>query len=133
MWSAGQSWRGKPRQYTGGLSTAFLWTSGTGTKATHTSHPIKVYYNSTTTGLGMTSFTPFRKILIRYTPNSARSPPTVCSNCSERAYLQSAFLRSVMIFVKYREVSTHTILPNFIVNYRDSVVFAFWRPQRRHR
>ena len=32
---------------------------------------------------------------------------------------QSAF-RSVMIFVKYREVSTRTILPNFISNCGDS-------------
>ena len=28
---------------------------------------------------------------------------------------------------QYREVSTHTILPNFIGNCRDSVVFAFWQ------
>ena len=35
--------------------------------------------------------------------------------------------RSVVIFVKYREVSTRTILPNFIGNCGDSVVFAFWR------
>jgi len=41
---------------------------------------------------------------------------------------QSAFLRSVAIFVKYRKVSTRTILPNFISNCRDSVVFAFWWP-----
>jgi len=31
-----------------------------------------------------------------------------------------AFLRSVVIFVKYREVSTRTILPNFISHCRDS-------------
>jgi hypothetical protein len=41
-----------------------------------------------------------------------------------------AFLRSVVIFVKYREVSTRTISPNFIGNCRNSFVFAFWRPQR---
>ena len=40
---------------------------------------------------------------------------------------RSAFLRSIMIFVKYREVSTHITLPNFIGNYRDSIVFAFGR------
>ena len=40
------------------------------------------------------------------------------------------FLRSGVIFVKYREVSTRTILLNFISNCRDSVVFAFWRPQQ---
>ena len=43
---------------------------------------------------------------------------------------RSAFLRSVVIFVKYREVSTRTILPNFIDNCRNGFVFAFWRPQR---
>jgi len=37
---------------------------------------------------------------------------------------RSAFPRSVVIFVKYREVSTRTILQNFIGNCRDSVVFA---------
>ena len=40
--------------------------------------------------------------------------------------LQSAFLCSVVIFVKYRGVSTRTMLPNFIGNCRDSVVFALW-------
>ena len=40
-------------------------------------------------------------------------------------------LRSIVIFVKYREVFTRTVLPNFVGNCRDSVVFAFWRPQRR--
>ena len=71
----------------------------------------------------------------------AKSPPTVHSNCSEAVYfaartlllgdLRSTFLRSVVIFVKYRKASTRTILPNFIDNCRDSVVFAFWRPQQR--
>ena len=41
-----------------------------------------------------------------------------------------AILHSVVIFVKYREVFTHTILPNFIGNCRNSFVFVFWRPQR---
>ena len=40
---------------------------------------------------------------------------------------RSAFLCSVVIFVKYREVSTRTTLPNFIGNWRDSIVFAFWQ------
>ena len=43
---------------------------------------------------------------------------------------RSAFLRSVVIFVEYREASTCTISPNFIRNWRNSFVFAFWRPQR---
>src|SRR6266700_3379165 len=34
---------------------------------------------------------------------------------------------SVVIFVKYREVSTCMILPNFIGNCRDSFAFAFGR------
>ena len=48
---------------------------------------------------------------------------------------RSAFLRSVMIFVKYREVSTRTTLPNLIGNCRDSIVFAFWwrHGQKRER
>ena len=48
---------------------------------------------------------------------------------------RSAFLRSVVIFVKYREVSTRTTLPNFIGNCRDSIVFAFWQRhgQKRER
>ena len=45
---------------------------------------------------------------------------------------RSAF-RNVVIFVKYREVSTYMILPNFIGNCRDSVVFAFWRRHRQKR
>ena len=32
----------------------------------------------------------------------------------------------VVIFVKYREVFSRTIMPNFIGHCRDSVVFAFW-------
>ena len=36
-----------------------------------------------------------------------------------------------MIFVKYREVFTRMILPNFIGNCRDSVVFVFWRRHRQ--
>jgi hypothetical protein len=48
-----------------------------------------------------------------------------------RTLLLAAFLRSVVIFVKYREVPTRTVLPNFIGNCRDSVIFAFWRPQQR--
>ena len=46
---------------------------------------------------------------------------------------RSAFLCSAMIFVKYREVSTRTILPNFIGNCRDSVVFAFWQTYEQKR
>ena len=42
-------------------------------------------------------------------------------------------LRSIVIFVKYLEVSTRTILPNFIGNCRDSVVFVFWRRRRQKR
>ena len=32
------------------------------------------------------------------------------------ADLQQAFLRSAVVFVKYRKVSTRTVLPNFIGN-----------------
>ena len=62
----------------------------------------------------------------------------LASNRSERPCLAArtllladfAILHSVVIFVKHREVSTHTILPNFIGNCRNSFVFVFWRPQR---
>ena len=56
--------------------------------------------------------------------NFAWLPLAIHSNCSEAvclaartlllADLRSAFLRSVVIFVKYREVSTRTVLPNSI-------------------
>src|ERR1700722_15812098 len=48
---------------------------------------------------------------------------------------RSAFLCSVVIFAKYREVPTCTILPNFIGHCRDSIVFAFWwrRKQKREK
>jgi len=48
------------------------------------------------------------------------SPGSVHSNCSEAVCLATgilllaAFLRSVVIFVKYREASTCMILPNFV-------------------
>ena len=56
-------------------------------------------------------------------------------NCSERPcrtllLADFAILHSIAIFVKYRKVSTHTILPNFIGNCRNSFVFVFWRPQQ---
>ena len=62
----------------------------------------------------------------------------LASNRSERPCLAArtllladfAILHSVVIFVKHREVSTHTISPNFIANCRNSFVFVFWRPQR---
>ena len=45
------------------------------------------------------------------------------NTCAKVVYIvivaRSAFLRSVVIFVEYREVPTRTILPNFIGNYRD--------------
>src|SRR6266571_7279846 len=44
-----------------------------------------------------------------------------------------AFLCSAVIFVKYRGDSTSTILPNFIGNCRDSVVFAFWQRHKQKR
>lgn len=42
---------------------------------------------------------------------------------------------SVVIFIKYREVSTRIILLNFIGYCRDIVVFAFWQRygQRREK
>ena len=49
-----------------------------------------------------------------------RDAPGWCINCSEavrlatRTLLLAAFLDSVVIFVKYREVPTRTILPNFV-------------------
>ena len=54
--------------------------------------------------------------------------------CKNFSCSRSVF-HSVVIFVKYREVSTRTILPCFIGNYRDSVVFAFWwrRGQKREK
>jgi len=64
-------------------------------------------------------------------------PPTVDSNCSEAVCLAARTLRStfriVMIFVKYREVSTRTLLPNFIGNCKDSIVFTFWQRHRQKR
>ena len=76
----------------------------------------------------MTSFTPLlcerSKIL-----NSARAsnlawlPPTVYSNCSEAIYL-AARTRSVVIFIKYREVSTYMILPNFIDFSTETVLYS---------
>ena len=51
--------------------------------------------------------------------------------------LSATGLHSVVIFVKYREVPTRTILPNFIGHYRDSVgdsvgfVFGRRRGQKR--
>ena len=78
---------------------------------------------------------------VRGSPN--RHQLYIHSNCSETVCLAAralllvdlrlAVLRSVVIFVKYREASTRTILLNFIGNCRGSVVFVFWRPQRRHR
>ena len=41
------------------------------------------------TASGTTSFTPFGKILIRYTSNFAWLPSTIYSNCSKHLYLQS--------------------------------------------
>ena len=52
--------------------------------------------------------------------NLAWLPPTVYSNCSEAVCLAARTL-----LLRCREVSTPTILPNFICNCRDSVVFAF--------
>jgi hypothetical protein len=52
--------------------------------------------------------------------NLAWLPPTVHSNCSEAVCLAARTL-----LLQCREVSTPTILPNFICNCRDSVVFAF--------
>ena len=52
--------------------------------------------------------------------NLAWLPPTVQSNCSEAVCLAARTL-----LLQCREVSTPTILPNFICNCRDSVVFAF--------
>ena len=52
--------------------------------------------------------------------NFAWLPPAVRSNCSEaiclaaRTLFLEAFLRSAVIFVKCRKVSTRTTLPNFI-------------------
>ena len=55
-------------------------------------------------------------------------PPAVHSNCSEAVCLAArTLLLQCRDLRQYREVSTHTILPNFIGNCRDSVVFAFWQ------
>ena len=43
------------------------------------------------------------------------------------------FRSIVVIFVKYREVPTHTTLSNFIGNCGDSVVFMFLRRRRQKR
>ena len=69
--------------------------------------------------------------------NLAWLPPTVYSNCSKAICLAARTfaisLCSIVIFVKYHEVSTHTILLDFIDNCRDSVVFTFWRRHRQKR
>ena len=69
--------------------------------------------------------------------NLAWLPPTVHSNCSEAVCLAARTfaigLRSIVIFVKYREVPTRTILPNFIGNCRDGVVSAFWQRHGQER
>ena len=69
----------------------------------------------------MTSFTPpFSELQIRYAHPISPGCHQLYSNCSEavrlatRTLLLAAFLRSVVIFVKYREVPTRTILPNFV-------------------
>ena len=82
------------------------------------------------------SFTFLGKILIRYTFNFARLLLAVYSNRSERLYLRSAFLRSVMIFVKYREVSTRTVLPNFIDLSAETALYSrleAWAKRARKR
>ena len=43
----------------------------------------------------------------------------------EPCFWRSAFLCGVVVFVKYHQISTRTIMPKFIGNCRDSVVFAF--------
>jgi hypothetical protein len=56
--------------------------------------------------------------------------PAVHSNCSEavclaaRTLLLAAFLRSVVIFVKYREISTRTILLNFITLSAETALYS---------
>jgi len=63
------------------------------------------------------------------TSNLAWLPPIVHSNYSEAVCLAArtfaiAFLRSVVIFVRYREVSTRTILPNFIGHCRETALYS---------
>ena len=55
--------------------------------------------------------------------NLAWLPPTVYSNCSEAVCL-AARTRSVVIFIKYREVSTCMILPNFIDFSTEIVLYS---------
>jgi len=67
----------------------------------------------------------------------ARPPPLAnCRFAIVRGYFwrncdrpSSAVSWSLWNIVRFPPV---TILPNFIGNWRDSIVFAFWRPQRRH-
>ena len=79
-----------------------------------------------TTVMCTTSFTPppLAKILnsVRAS-NLAWLPPTVHSNCSEAVCL-AARTRSVEIFIKYREVSTRMILPNFIDFSTETVLYS---------
>src|SRR6266567_7308668 len=65
--------------------------------------------------------------------NLARLPPTAHGNCSEAVCLATRTSTIAIIFVKYREVSTDTILLNFIGSCRDSIVFAFWQRQEQKR
>ena len=86
------------------------------------------------TALGTTSFTP-PPLLARAPKFQIRYAHPTSLGCHQLhmvivAKLQelsrSAFVRSVVIFVKYHKVSTHIILPNFIGNCKDSVIFIFW-------
>ena len=67
---------------------------------------------------------------IRYTFNPARSPPAVHGDRSERLCLtaRTSAVRdwsfTVVIFVKYHEVSSRTIFPNFIGQCGETVLYS---------
>ena len=95
-----------------------------------------VYTFLGSTALCTTSFPPplasAPKFQIRYahptSPGCHQLHMVIVAKLQEPSRL--AFLRSVVIFVKYHEVFTRTTLPNFIGNYRNSIVFAFWQMHR---
>ena len=75
---------------------------------------------------------PLKKYYFASARELAKLPPTVHSNCSEAVCLAArTFATGIVIFIKYRKVSTYIILLNLIGNYRGSVVFAKERRRKR--
>ena len=53
--------------------------------------------------------------------------------CKNLKLFAIGLLYRVVIFVKYREVSTCTILPNFIGNWRDSISRSIGKKERKRK